>query len=316
MSTTASPLLRTTLSLVLLQLVSRLFSFSLNQLLLRSTTPQALGVATMGLEVIRDTGLFLVREGVRGAVIVRICCCCCIRSQQWVILRRTDAAWSFQRNRTTKAASKSTTTLLSQTLLLPTLLAPILPLLFFLYSFLPLSPIPSYFHLTLTLYALSGMIELVAERYYLETLKDWERLTTMRVRVEGLAVGGKAIGTLVTVLCGGENAALLAFGVGQVVYASMLLGGLWWSVGRRLKENAFSLKKVQNTTEVKDKKVIEEQYFDQEIKQLSWALTKQSLVKQFLTEGDKIVVGRFSQVEDQGGYAIALNYGTYTRLFE
>lgn len=71
MSTTSSPLLRTTLSLVLLQLVSRLFSFSLNQLLLRSTTPQALGMATMGLEVIRDTGLFLVREGVRGAVIVR-----------------------------------------------------------------------------------------------------------------------------------------------------------------------------------------------------------------------------------------------------
>lgn len=70
----ASPLLKTTLSLVLLQLVSRLFSFSLNQLLLRSTTPQALGVATMGLEVVRDTGLFLVREGVRGAVVVSRTC--------------------------------------------------------------------------------------------------------------------------------------------------------------------------------------------------------------------------------------------------
>lgn len=66
----SSPLLSTTLSLVLLQLVSRLFSFSLNQLLLRSTTPQALGVATMGFEVVRDTGLFLVREGMRGAVVV------------------------------------------------------------------------------------------------------------------------------------------------------------------------------------------------------------------------------------------------------
>ena len=69
----SSPLLKTTLSLVGLQLVSRLFSFALNQLLLRSTSPQALGVATMGLEVVRDTGLFLVREGVRGAVVVRAC---------------------------------------------------------------------------------------------------------------------------------------------------------------------------------------------------------------------------------------------------
>lgn len=67
---TSSPLLKTTLSLILLQLISRLFSFSLNQFLLRSTTPQALGVATMGLEVIRDTGLFLLREGIRGGVIV------------------------------------------------------------------------------------------------------------------------------------------------------------------------------------------------------------------------------------------------------
>lgn len=66
----SSPLLSTTFKLIVLQLVSRLFSFSLNQLLLRSTTPQALGVATMGFEVVRDTGLFLLREGLRGAVVV------------------------------------------------------------------------------------------------------------------------------------------------------------------------------------------------------------------------------------------------------
>lgn len=69
-TTTTSPLLKTTISLILLQLISRLFSFSLNQLLLRSTTPQALGVATMGFEVVRDTSLFLLREGIRGTVIV------------------------------------------------------------------------------------------------------------------------------------------------------------------------------------------------------------------------------------------------------
>lgn len=66
----SSPLLRTTASLLLLQLFSRLFSFGLNQFLLRSTSPAALGVATMSLEVLRDTSLFLLREGVRSAVIV------------------------------------------------------------------------------------------------------------------------------------------------------------------------------------------------------------------------------------------------------
>ena len=38
-------------------------------------------------------------------------------------------------------------------------------------------------------------------------------------------------------------------------------------------------------------------------------MTGQSVVKRFLTEGDKFLVSRLSPSEDQGGYAIASNYG-------
>ena len=38
-------------------------------------------------------------------------------------------------------------------------------------------------------------------------------------------------------------------------------------------------------------------------------MTGQSVVKHFLTEGDKFLVSRLSPLEDQGGYAIASNYG-------
>lgn len=38
-------------------------------------------------------------------------------------------------------------------------------------------------------------------------------------------------------------------------------------------------------------------------------MTLQSLVKHFLTEADRLVVSRFSPLKDQGGYAIATNYG-------
>lgn len=38
-------------------------------------------------------------------------------------------------------------------------------------------------------------------------------------------------------------------------------------------------------------------------------MTLQSLVKHFLTEGDKMVLSWFSPLQDQGGYAIAVNYG-------
>ena len=44
------------------------------------------------------------------------------------------------------------------------------------------------------------------------------------------------------------------------------------------------------------------------------AMTRQSVVKHFLTEGDKFLVSRLSPLEDQGGYAIASNYGTLNRF--
>lgn len=50
-------------------------------------------------------------------------------------------------------------------------------------------------------------------------------------------------------------------------------------------------------------------YFDSSALTLAFALTKQSVVKQFLTEGDKFIVSRISAIDDQGGYALALNYG-------
>ena len=40
-------------------------------------------------------------------------------------------------------------------------------------------------------------------------------------------------------------------------------------------------------------------------------MTKQSLTKQFLSEGDKLIVSRISDARDQGGYAVALNYGRF-----
>ena len=52
-----------------------------------------------------------------------------------------------------------------------------------------------------------------------------------------------------------------------------------------------------------------EAYFDQELLHLSGAMTAQSVVKHFLTEGDKLLISRLSPLEDQGGYAVASNYG-------
>lgn len=124
-------------------------------------------------------------------------------------------------------------------------------------------------------------------------------MTSVRVKIEGVAVGVKSVATLAAVFVGGERAALLAFGVGQAAYGATLLLGFWWRVGAELPRPT-------------DASAVNEDdgRYDPEVMSTSWALTKQSLVKQLLTEGDKVAVGRLSKVEDQGGYAVALNYGT------
>lgn len=73
-TSTSSSALSASLSLVVLQVVSRLFSFALNQLLLRSTSPHTFGVATIQLDTLIATVLFFVREGLRGAVAVSLSC--------------------------------------------------------------------------------------------------------------------------------------------------------------------------------------------------------------------------------------------------
>ena len=302
-----SPLLRTTVSLLLLQLVSRLFSFGLNQFLLRSTSPAALGIATMSLEVLRDTTLFLLREGIRSAVLVS----CLLFPFVYFIHFCTQR---------TRGDGKSIL-LRRQTHQIPLLLSPLLLPLFLLYAIYPPTPLPPSFHPTLLLYLLSTLIELLAESSYLQTLENWETLTTKRVKAEGLAVGIKAVGTLLAVRYGGEGGGLLGFGVGQVAYSLVLLGG-FSSIVRSF-PTSFIIRPIYSPTPPRtgstneslqgNSKIDQERtkgiYFDSGLTSLSWALTKQSFVKQFLTEGDKIVVGRLSKPENQGGYAIALNYG-------
>ncbi|TNY24114.1 Rft protein-domain-containing protein [Rhodotorula diobovata] len=269
----APSVLSTTLSLVGLQVASRLFSFGLNQALLRSTTPQAFGLATIQLDTLAGTVLFLLREGIRGAVV-----------------------------RTRTSTSPAEATLQRQSLLLPTLLTPLAVGAFALYhTYASPSPAPPQYGAVLALYLLATVVELLSEPLYLRTLQSWETLTTRRVRVEGAAVLAKAVGTLATVRAVSEADALLAFGVGQLVYSATIWAGLAWvsaSTGPWQHSTTIGLRRVDG------------RLFDPAVTTLGWALTKQSVVKQLLTEGDKLAVGKFGSATDMGGYAVALNYGS------
>lgn len=52
-------------------------------------------------------------------------------------------------------------------------------------------------------------------------------------------------------------------------------------------------------------------FVDSQLFRLSATMTFQSIVKHVLTEGDKLILSWFSPLQDQGGYALAVNYGAY-----
>ena len=159
-----------------------------------------------------------------------------------------------------------------------------------------------------------------------------EVLTGIRVKAEGTGVTVK---TLVTcaILWGDSlrktragDLALLAFAFGQLSYSMVVLltyyahfrSLLLWP--RRPLDGKlcvrFTLRSAgadnvgyrANLLDLKRYKVL----FDGSIVALSSTMTAQSFFKHLLTEGDKFILSWLSPLQDQGGYALAVNYGEFT----
>ncbi|KAH8814772.1 Rft-1-domain-containing protein [Flagelloscypha sp. PMI_526] len=209
--------LSTLLSLVFLQLSSRLLTFGLNQFLIRLTTPKAYGTASIQFELLSSTILFLGREGVRNAVLRAKS-----NNKEVESLNVVEQDW---------------------------------------------------FYHALAIYVFAALLELITEPGHNHSMVNEK--THLRVRAEGLGVTLKTVST--------TDLPLIAYATGQLIYASTVL--------------TVYLQSLKLTP-------------SSPILRLSLTMTSQSIVKHFLTEGDKILISLFARVEDQGGYAIAVNYGS------
>lgn len=192
---------RTASLLLLLQLGSRLITFTLNQALLSFTTPAAFGTATIQLEPLLNTVLFLSREGIRSALV-----------------RSTSSSSNG------KSASG-----VRKTSLIP--LAVGIPLSicgYALYDYSVSDAVrqQSGYSVSVMLYALATCIELASEPFFNQAQMAMD--VKLRVSIEGSAVIVRAIVTLLVVLYGRDQAALLAFGAGQLAYATTLLARYAW----------------------------------------------------------------------------------------
>lgn len=210
-------------SLVLLQLLSRALTFSLNHALLRFASPEVFGTASIQFDLIGSTLLFLSREGIRGAL---------LRSGRPLSDQEPSSSDDSKAGgsnipNASRTRDEQTQLRKQQDLNLSLLPLPlfvglatvILPL--YIYSSPPSTLSQPYFYLSLSLHVFAYLLELLCEPYYIRLQTDLK--LNVRVQAEGAAVIAKAGITLLAVWCMRDDGPLLGFGLGQLTYGAVLL---------------------------------------------------------------------------------------------
>ncbi|KII90286.1 hypothetical protein PLICRDRAFT_108790 [Plicaturopsis crispa FD-325 SS-3] len=297
-----SGLLSSASALIGLQVLSRAVTFILNQFLLRLADPRAFGTAAIQFELLLGTILFLAREGVRGALI-----------RGWPnkghdgddsVEQRAKHIIEGQPEPTNAGHVQQTVKNVAYVpLMLGVPLALGTSLLYARMAAVETNAQPG-FRLAIALYAVAAVFELMSEPMHIRAMGELR--TEVRVRAEGWGVVVKTLTTFAVMFYDAKELALVAFALGQLAYAVTVLaiygrafGGVRvWPIRVASRARGQGNTKLLHT------------FFDKGTVELSATMTAQSLVKHFLTEGDKVILSSLSPLEDQGGYAIAVNYGS------
>lgn len=304
-------------TLILLQISARALTFVLNQLLVRLVAPGIFGLANIQLELLLSTILFLSRDAIR------------------TILIRNDRTRHASSVAASGAGPRSGTTNATHNVALLTI-----PIGFALTAIACgaytafISPksihaVPT-FHASIALYALGALSELVYEPLLIRAVRLGQ--PSLRVKAEGAAVFVKVLTTIVTILClprwltapstikhvlADEKAvALLAFGIGQASFGMTMLAVhlsyfvTSYSVRQTLDLYIPRPDRVTRSDPRTGVASTETAWLDRATVSLCMAMAQQGVLKHLLTEADKFAVARYATLEDQGGYALASNYGS------
>ncbi|KAI9262725.1 Rft protein-domain-containing protein [Sporodiniella umbellata] len=259
--------------LIMLQFISRMLTFSLNQIVLRYTTPGAFGIASVNLELLASTILFISREGFR-AILTRSS-----KNQQQIInLAYIPACLGFFT--TTLCCGYYLSTITSQD-----------------------SATYSYYSTSVVLYGIASFLELAVEPLFILALN--KMYFQLRVSVEGTAVILRCLVTFGLTLYGKPEYSVLSFALAQLVYGLIIMVGY---IGYFI-YNENSLKNLL-PRKIKDDSKKREYWFDSTLLHLGITMTKQSLLKHVLTEGDKMLISALSTNVDKGVYGFVVNYGS------
>ncbi|KAI8347338.1 Rft protein-domain-containing protein [Blakeslea trispora] len=259
--------------LIMLQFVSRMLTFSLNQIVLRYTSKATFGIASVNLELLSSTILFISREGFRSALVRQS------KNQQSILnLAYIPSAFG--------------------------LITTIVACLYYLSTISIEEQVQfPYYKLAVLLYGAASFLELLVEPLFILALNNL--YFQLRVTVEGIAVVLRCLITfgLTLYFAGNEKLSILAFAIAQLVYGfTMMIGYL-----------GYFLYKEKSVGKLLPHKIVEKEdsyWFDKVLLHLGLTMTKQSFLKHVLTEGDKMLISVLSSSQDRGVYAFVVNYGS------
>ncbi|CAG8624505.1 4890_t:CDS:2, partial [Scutellospora calospora] len=276
-------------SLVVLQLVSRLATFILHQIVLRYTDPATFGIASVQLELLLATILFLSREGFR---------CALLRGGGDSIVVDND---NVSKEKTVQADSEKGSiqkiTNLSYVPIPVGIITTFLACAFYIY-YAPEETLSTPYYVTsVVLYGLSAFGELIIEPFYISAMNNL--IFKLRISCEGIGVIVRCVITLALTLLGAQGDdekyqntfGILAFAVAQFSFTLVMMTGYIGYFAYKTDIRLLFPRKLCD-------------------KNLAKTFTKQSLLKHILTEGDKMLIAWLSSPADQGIYAFVVNYGS------
>lgn len=291
--------------LVIGQIATKLFTFLLNQLLIRFISPKVFGIAS-NLEVLLSTILIFSREGVRLSI------------------QRTDASDDKVEDEMGGKLSCNSRLGGLQSVINFGYLAllagiPISSVLFYWQSNTQVFQLSKsqllYFSYSIGIIWLLMVLELLAEPLYV--LNQFQLNFGKRTKFESFATFARCITTFGVVISHqnfsetnsdvgkSDGVAVLAFTLGQLAYSFSIFALYQLDFKFNHQKQGLSLK-VQKIHTSKQNFF----YLNPKIFQIWKNIFIQMLFKQFLTEGDRLLINYVCTVEEQGVYAVVTNYGS------
>ncbi|ELT90521.1 hypothetical protein CAPTEDRAFT_96530 [Capitella teleta] len=270
--------------IVLFQLVFRVLTFVLNAFVLRFISQDVLGIVNWLLTLLYTTVLFISREAFRRAC----------------LSKTSEVKW------------KETVNILWLSVPICAVFSCLLGFIWTFYLDQPDSAVIPHYPLAVAAFALSALIEMMAEPLYI--MAQIMLYVRLKVVIEGVALALRCVLTVALVTFT-PHLGLINFAVAQISFTAAYCV-MYYVYFIYLLSTSEELP-VRSFTDILPSFLDKGVMFNRGLMQLTWSFFKQSFLKQLLTEGERFVMTFFNVLSfgDQGVYDVINNLGSLVARF-